>query len=141
MIEILTPAQVDRARRTGALVAHILKASGRDTQLGGNIGTAVLTLDPPKAGRFYVVECSSYQIDLSPTIDPTAGILASGLTPLIAAWLVTRGDGTLWWVAGYNVLVAGISLVCARFLPETAGADLDRVDVPADDRPREVVTV
>ncbi|MCD2181771.1 UDP-N-acetylmuramoyl-L-alanine--D-glutamate ligase [Rhizobium sp. GN54] len=65
---------------TTALIAHILKASGRDTQLGGNIGTAVLTLDPPKAGRFYVVECSSYQIDLSPTIDPTAGILLN-LTP------------------------------------------------------------
>ncbi|SOC40307.1 UDP-N-acetylmuramoylalanine--D-glutamate ligase [Rhizobium subbaraonis] len=65
---------------TTALIAHILKASGRDTQLGGNIGTAVLTLDPPKAGRFYVVECSSYQIDLAPTIDPTAGILLN-LTP------------------------------------------------------------
>lgn len=65
---------------TTALIAHVLKASGRDTQLGGNIGTAVLTLDPPKAGRFYVVECSSYQIDLSPTIDPTAGILLN-LTP------------------------------------------------------------
>lgn len=65
---------------TTALIAHILEASGRDTQLGGNIGTAVLTLDPPKAGRFYVVECSSYQIDLSPTIDPTAGILLN-LTP------------------------------------------------------------
>ncbi|MDT0185385.1 hypothetical protein Q9S36_34885 [Microbacterium sp. ARD31] len=67
--------------------------------------------------------------------------MASGLTPLIAAWLVTRGDGTLWWVAGYNVLVAGISLVSARFLPETVGADLDRVDVHAEGRPREVVTV
>ncbi|HSX76645.1 MAG TPA: UDP-N-acetylmuramoyl-L-alanine--D-glutamate ligase [Shinella sp.] len=65
---------------TTALIAHILKSSGRDTQLGGNIGTAVLTLDPPKAGRFYVVECSSYQIDLAPTLDPSAGILIN-LTP------------------------------------------------------------
>lgn len=65
---------------TTALIAHILKASGRDTQLGGNIGTAVLTLEPPKAGRFYVVECSSYQIDLAPTMNPTAGILLN-LTP------------------------------------------------------------
>ncbi|MDX3925070.1 MAG: UDP-N-acetylmuramoyl-L-alanine--D-glutamate ligase [Shinella sp.] len=65
---------------TTALIAHILRTSGRDTQLGGNIGTAVLTLDPPKAGRFYVVECSSYQIDLAPTIDPSAGILLN-LTP------------------------------------------------------------
>ena len=37
----------------------------------------------------------------------------------------TRGGGTLWWVAGYNVLVAVVSLVCARFLPETVGRDLD----------------
>lgn len=65
---------------TTALIAHILKSSGRDTQLGGNIGTAVLTLDPPRAGRFYVVECSSYQIDLAPTINPSAGILLN-LTP------------------------------------------------------------
>ncbi|OHV23398.1 UDP-N-acetylmuramoyl-L-alanine--D-glutamate ligase [Rhizobium sp. RMa-01] len=65
---------------TTALVAHILKSAGYDTQLGGNIGTAVLTLDPPKAGRYYVVECSSYQIDLAPTLNPSAGILLN-LTP------------------------------------------------------------
>ncbi|MGO6787474.1 UDP-N-acetylmuramoyl-L-alanine--D-glutamate ligase [Rhizobium ruizarguesonis] len=65
---------------TTALIAHILKSAGYDTQLGGNIGTAVLTLDPPKAERYYVVECSSYQIDLAPTLDPSAGILLN-LTP------------------------------------------------------------
>ncbi len=65
---------------TTALIAHLLKSSGRDTQLGGNIGTAVLTLDPPAANRFYVVECSSYQIDLAPSINPSAGILLN-LTP------------------------------------------------------------
>lgn len=60
---------------TTALIAHILSQAGRDTQLGGNIGTAVMTLEPPKAGRFFVVECSSYQIDLAPSINPSAGIL------------------------------------------------------------------
>ncbi|MEZ2132309.1 MULTISPECIES: UDP-N-acetylmuramoyl-L-alanine--D-glutamate ligase [unclassified Sinorhizobium] len=65
---------------TTALIAHILKSSGRDTQLGGNIGTAILTLDPPKSERYFVVECSSYQIDLAPTLDPSAGILLN-LTP------------------------------------------------------------
>lgn len=65
---------------TTALIAHILTSSGRDTQLGGNIGTAILSLEPPKAERFYVVECSSYQIDLAPTLNPTAGILLN-LTP------------------------------------------------------------
>ncbi|PDT15075.1 UDP-N-acetylmuramoyl-L-alanine--D-glutamate ligase [Rhizobium sp. J15] len=65
---------------TTALIAHILTSAGYDTQLGGNIGTAVLTLDPPKAGRYFVVECSSYQIDLAPTLNPSAGILLN-LTP------------------------------------------------------------
>ncbi|RUU06921.1 UDP-N-acetylmuramoyl-L-alanine--D-glutamate ligase, partial [Mesorhizobium sp. M7A.T.Ca.TU.009.01.3.2] len=65
---------------TTALTAHILKAAGRDTQMGGNIGRAVMTLDPPEPDRHYVVECSSYQIDLAPSINPTAGILLN-LTP------------------------------------------------------------
>ena len=60
---------------TTALIAHILEEAGRDTLMGGNIGTAIMTLEPPRAGRFFVVECSSYQIDLSPSIDPSAGVL------------------------------------------------------------------
>ncbi|WP_163268084.1 UDP-N-acetylmuramoyl-L-alanine--D-glutamate ligase [Chelativorans alearense] len=60
---------------TTALIAHVLKAAGRDVQMGGNIGRAVMTLEPPTAGRHYVVECSSYQIDLAPTLDPSAGVL------------------------------------------------------------------
>ncbi len=65
---------------TTALIAHILSAAGRDTQMGGNIGRAILSLEPPARNRFYVVECSSYQIDLAPSLDPTAGILLN-LTP------------------------------------------------------------
>ncbi|MEZ5780808.1 MAG: UDP-N-acetylmuramoyl-L-alanine--D-glutamate ligase [Rhizobiaceae bacterium] len=65
---------------TTALTSHILQSAGRDTQMGGNIGRAVMTLDPPRGDRFYVVECSSYQIDLAPSLDPTAGILLN-LTP------------------------------------------------------------
>ena len=65
---------------TTALIAHILKASGRDTQMGGNIGRAVLTLDPPSPDRFFVLECSSYQIELAPSLRPSAGILLN-LTP------------------------------------------------------------
>ncbi|WP_312797550.1 UDP-N-acetylmuramoyl-L-alanine--D-glutamate ligase [Tianweitania sp.] len=65
---------------TTALIAHILQSAGRDTQMGGNIGRAVLTLDPPESGRHYVVECSSYQIDLAPSLNPTVGILLN-VTP------------------------------------------------------------
>jgi UDP-N-acetylmuramoylalanine--D-glutamate ligase len=65
---------------TTALIAHVLKEAGRDVQLGGNIGRAVLTLDPFAPGRHYVVECSSFQIDLAPSIDPSVGILLN-VTP------------------------------------------------------------
>lgn len=65
---------------TTALTAHILQSAGRDTQMGGNIGRAVMTLDPPAPDRHYVIECSSYQIDLAPSINPTAGVLLN-LTP------------------------------------------------------------
>jgi UDP-N-acetylmuramoylalanine-D-glutamate ligase len=60
---------------TTALTAHLLAAGGYDTQLGGNIGTAILSLAPPRAGRVHVIEVSSYQIDLAPSLDPSVGIL------------------------------------------------------------------
>jgi UDP-N-acetylmuramoylalanine--D-glutamate ligase len=60
---------------TAALVAHLLRSTGYDVQLGGNIGTAILSLEPPRTGRAHVIECSSYQIDLAPSIDPSVGIL------------------------------------------------------------------
>ncbi len=65
---------------TTALIAHVLRAAGRDVQMGGNIGTAVLALEPPDAGRIHVVECSSYQIDLAPSMVPSVGIQMN-LTP------------------------------------------------------------
>ena len=65
---------------TTALIAHCLAHAGRDTQLGGNIGVPVLTLDAPTPERHYVVECSSYQIDLAPSLEPTVGLLLN-LTP------------------------------------------------------------
>ena len=34
---------------TTALIAHILREAGRDVQMGGNIGTAILSLEPPAA--------------------------------------------------------------------------------------------
>ena len=59
-----------------------------------------------------------------------SGIVASGLTPLIAAWLVHSAGGTLWGVATYGVVGIGVSLLCAWLLPETRGRDLQ-----VDERP------
>src|SRR5512138_868935 len=60
---------------TTALIAHLTKVAGYDTQMGGNIGTAILSLEPPRMGRVHVIEMSSYQIDLTPSLDPSVGIL------------------------------------------------------------------
>jgi UDP-N-acetylmuramoylalanine--D-glutamate ligase len=60
---------------TTALIAHLCAAAGLDTQLGGNIGTPILALEPPRAGRVHAIECSSFQIELAPGLDPSIGIL------------------------------------------------------------------
>ena len=60
---------------TTALVSHILREAGRDVQMGGNIGTAILSLEPPSEGRVHVIECSSFQIDLTPSLAPSIGVL------------------------------------------------------------------
>jgi UDP-N-acetylmuramoylalanine--D-glutamate ligase len=65
---------------TTALTAHILASAGRDVQMGGNIGTAVLALEPPAPDRCHVIEMSSFQIELTPTLEPTVGILLN-VTP------------------------------------------------------------
>jgi UDP-N-acetylmuramoylalanine--D-glutamate ligase len=65
---------------TTALAGHLLKAAGLDAQTGGNIGKAVFLLDPPTPERVYVLELSSYQIDLMPSLKPDVGILLN-LTP------------------------------------------------------------
>ena len=65
---------------TTALIAHVLREAGRDVAMGGNIGVPVLDLPPPAAGRTHVVECSSYQIDLAPSLAPSVGLLIN-ITP------------------------------------------------------------
>ena len=43
--------------------------------MGGNIGTAILALEPPASAARHVIEMSSFQIELTPTLEPTVGIL------------------------------------------------------------------
>jgi UDP-N-acetylmuramoylalanine--D-glutamate ligase len=65
---------------TTALAGHVLASAGLDVAVGGNIGTAALLLPAPVAGKVYVIELSSYQIDLMPSLKPDIGILMN-LTP------------------------------------------------------------
>jgi UDP-N-acetylmuramoylalanine--D-glutamate ligase len=48
--------------------------------MGGNIGTPILALDPPAGDLTYVIEYSSFQIDLTPTLDADAACLLN-VTP------------------------------------------------------------
>ena len=62
---------------TTALIGHILQGSGLDAQVGGNIGKPVLELGTPTAKTVYVLEVSSYQIELSPGLTPHVAILTN----------------------------------------------------------------
>lgn len=79
----------------------------------------------PLAAHWSELFDTRYRYSALSSLYQVSGIVASGFTPLIAAWLVARGDGSLWLVAGYGVVVAAISIVCAQLLPETRGRDLD----------------
>ncbi|MDX1974175.1 MAG: UDP-N-acetylmuramoyl-L-alanine--D-glutamate ligase [Rickettsiales bacterium] len=49
---------------TTTLIGHILKTAGMSVQVGGNLGTAALALEPLGKDGVYVIEASSYQLDL-----------------------------------------------------------------------------
>ncbi|MBY0611476.1 MAG: UDP-N-acetylmuramoyl-L-alanine--D-glutamate ligase [Beijerinckiaceae bacterium] len=70
---------------TTALIAHLLTIAGRDVHMGGNIGIAALSLEPPGRNSFgesrvHVLEVSTFQIDLAPSLAPTIGLLLN-ITP------------------------------------------------------------
>ena len=62
---------------TTALIHHILREAGRPTQIGGNIGTGVLSLDPAHDGEVVVLELSSYQTDLARALTPDVAVFTN----------------------------------------------------------------
>jgi UDP-N-acetylmuramoylalanine--D-glutamate ligase len=65
---------------TTALVHHIVEAAGIPTRMGGNIGLPILGQDPLPEGGIYVLELSSYQIDLTQSLDCEVAVLLN-ITP------------------------------------------------------------
>jgi UDP-N-acetylmuramoylalanine--D-glutamate ligase len=65
---------------TTALIGHILASAGFAAEIGGNIGKPVLDLAPPNGRTIYVLEVSSYQIDLAPGLVPDIAVLTN-ITP------------------------------------------------------------
>ncbi|HWH21782.1 MAG TPA: UDP-N-acetylmuramoyl-L-alanine--D-glutamate ligase, partial [Allosphingosinicella sp.] len=60
---------------TTALIHHIVKSAGIPSMMGGNIGLPILAQDPLPEGGVYVLELSSYQIDLTRSLDCEVAVL------------------------------------------------------------------
>ncbi|MDP7603749.1 MAG: UDP-N-acetylmuramoyl-L-alanine--D-glutamate ligase [Alphaproteobacteria bacterium] len=60
---------------TTALAGFVLEACGQRVAIGGNIGTPVLDLPELDADGTYVLEMSSYQIDLAPSLAADVAVL------------------------------------------------------------------
>jgi len=65
---------------TTALIHHICQTAGIPSLMGGNIGLPILSQDPLPAGGVYVLELSSYQIDLTTGLDCDVAVLLN-ITP------------------------------------------------------------
>jgi UDP-N-acetylmuramoylalanine--D-glutamate ligase len=65
---------------TTALVHHLLDQAGLPARMGGNIGLPILAQEPLPAGGTYVLELSSYQIDLTFSLRCEAAALTN-ITP------------------------------------------------------------
>ncbi|MDP3655737.1 MAG: UDP-N-acetylmuramoyl-L-alanine--D-glutamate ligase [Brevundimonas sp.] len=62
---------------TTALIGWVLKQAGMTVHVGGNIGIGVLALPAPTPGAVYVIEVSSYQLDLTTSFAPDVAILTN----------------------------------------------------------------
>ncbi len=99
---------------TTALIAHLLQTLGANVEMGGNIGRAVLDIDKLDNGTVYVLELSSYQIELTPGIRPDVGILLN-VSP---DHLDRHGD-----MARYAGIKAGLVDIAARHGEAVIGVD------------------
>jgi UDP-N-acetylmuramoylalanine--D-glutamate ligase len=60
---------------TTALIGHICAEAGRDIRIGGNIGFGVLGLEDMHGGAVYVLELSSYQLDLTSSLKADVSVI------------------------------------------------------------------
>ncbi|MEO5493995.1 MAG: UDP-N-acetylmuramoyl-L-alanine--D-glutamate ligase [Sphingomonas sp.] len=65
---------------TTALIHHIVETAGIPARMGGNIGLPILGEEPLPLGGVYVLELSSYQIDLTRSLDCDVAVLLN-ITP------------------------------------------------------------
>ncbi|MBC1183867.1 UDP-N-acetylmuramoyl-L-alanine--D-glutamate ligase [Brevundimonas sp. WCHBH090558] len=87
---------------TTALIGWVLKSAGLTVHVGGNIGVGVLALPEPTPDAVYVIEVSSYQLDLTTTFAPDVAILTN-----ISPDHLDRHGGMDGYVAAKRRIFAG----------------------------------
>ena len=119
---------------TTALVHHILDTAGVPTLMGGNIGLPILGQDPLPEGGVYVLELSSYQIDLTQTLDCDVAVLLN-ITPDH----LDRYDGFAGYAASKARLFAMQSVPHLAIVDYRAEADEDVLDGAPADLPFQII--
>ena len=107
---------------TTALVHHILEAAGIPSLMGGNIGDPILGQEPLPEGGVYVLELSSFQIDLTFTLDCDVAALTN-ITPDH----LDRYAGFEAYAASkerlFQMQTSGTAIICDEDASTTAIAD------------------
>ncbi|WP_285711785.1 UDP-N-acetylmuramoyl-L-alanine--D-glutamate ligase [Erythrobacter oryzae] len=107
---------------TTALVHHILQTAGVPSVMGGNIGDPILGQAPLPEGGVYVLELSSFQIDLTFTLDCDVAALTN-ITPDH----LDRYAGFDAYAASkerlFQMQASGTAIICDEDAPTTAIAD------------------
>ncbi len=119
---------------TTALVHHILDTAGVPTLMGGNIGLPILGQDPLPEGGVYVLELSSYQIDLTQTLDCDVAVLLN-ITPDH----LDRYDGFAGYAASKARLFTMQSVPHLAIVDYRAEADEDVLDGAPADLPFQII--
>jgi UDP-N-acetylmuramoylalanine--D-glutamate ligase len=107
---------------TTALTHHILQTAGVPSVMGGNIGDPILGQEPLPEGGVYVLELSSFQIDLTFTLDCDVAALTN-ITPDH----LDRYAGFEAYAAAkerlFQMQETGTAIICDEDAPTTAIAE------------------
>lgn len=111
-VDLLVEAQTDATvigitgtngkSTTTALIAHIFGHAGRKAAAGGNIGIPALELEPLGLDGTYVLELSSYQLELTPHLHCNTAVLLN-----ITADHLDRHGGLEGYIAAKRRIFAG----------------------------------
>ena len=88
---------------TTALIAHILQQAGIEAVAGGNLGPAVASLPAPGEDGVRVIEISSYQLELTPSLRPDIAVILN-----LSADHLDRHGGWDGYVAAKQQILAGL---------------------------------